>query len=160
MVVTVVVGNLWRGREVWGEAAITYKQVPLLDQKKDICALSPCRKQDECIEPGDTHCSSKITSSKLVIEPLLAPHELTYEDRLDSVNEFFESLFESIDYSLLIIFLGMLALFHEIGSNIFFVHRRDLHRCGKLRFDRPSKKTLVRLFTKFHRVFVYYRILF
>ncbi len=58
MVVTLVVGNLWRGQEIWGE-----------------------------IEGGE--------------------HEpLSYEDRIDSVNEFFESLFNSLDYSLLLIFLG------------------------------------------------------
>lgn len=107
MVVTVVAGNLWRGREVWGEAAVSYKQVP--DYSQENCPLSPCRKQDDELELRNTRNRPKLTSSKLVIEPLLAPHELTYEDRLDSVNEFFESLFDSIDYSLLIIFLGMLA---------------------------------------------------
>ena len=34
----------------------------------------------------------------------------------DSVNEFFDSLFESIDYSLLLIFLGTFIVIANIGT--------------------------------------------
>jgi hypothetical protein len=36
----------------------------------------------------------------------IANHPLSFEDRIESINEFFESLFSSLDYSLLLIFLG------------------------------------------------------
>ncbi len=79
-VISLVAGNLWRGNEVWGEANMRYVE------------------SDSVLSPSKLH---------LEIDHLHSSHELTYEDRLDSVNEFFESLFDSIDYSLLLIFLGI-----------------------------------------------------
>jgi Na+/H+ antiporter NhaD/arsenite permease-like protein len=42
--------------------------------------------------------------------------ELSAEDRMDSVNEFLDSLFNSIDYSLLIIFTGLFVVVANIDA--------------------------------------------
>lgn len=74
-------GNLWRGREVWGEGHITSTE-----------------------------------KQRIIIKNKHQHFELTYEDRLDSINEFFDSLFESIDYSLLLIFLGLFVVVANLES--------------------------------------------
>jgi hypothetical protein len=81
MTITLVCGNLWRGREVWGEGHVTSTE-----------------------------------KKRVIIDNKLRHNELTYEDRLDSTNEFLDSLFNSIDYSLLLIFLGLFVVVANLES--------------------------------------------
>ena len=53
---------------------------------------------------------------RVVIDNKHRHQELTYEDRLDSINEFLDSLFNSIDYSLLLIFLGLFVVVANLES--------------------------------------------
>lgn len=69
MVVTLVVGNHWRGRKILSTKSTEDASIPLSD-----------------------------------------------EEKIDNMNEFFEELFNSLDYSLLIIFLGTFIVVANIQS--------------------------------------------
>ena len=54
------------------------------------------------------------------LTPSAATHNasaLTHQERIESINEFFDSLFASIDYSLLMIFLGKDHIEFNLQSN-------------------------------------------
>ena len=89
MVVIVVLGNHWRNRQVWIEAS----------------------------EVGTGTNEVSYTVAEDGTQPLeedLGP--MTTEDKLDNLNHFFEALFNSIDYSLLIIFLGLFVVIGNLDS--------------------------------------------
>ena len=150
MVVTLVIGNHWRGQHIWGEVENPEKQ-----KKIATTQISTKKYYDE--EHGDsvtypsanasadskgyvivkeqkeaTHRRSltmddvgrnknsfvKFDSEKLESmstaeqgSDLLLP--MTNEEKIDNINEFFEELFNSIDYSILLIFMGMFNV-HDI----------------------------------------------
>ncbi len=76
--------------------------------------------KDDCADQNNTNGNSIIErdDSKLVIDT----HEgsfhppLTHEEKTDNLNEFFEGLFHSIDYSLLLIFMGTFIVVENMAS--------------------------------------------
>jgi hypothetical protein len=63
--------------------------------------------------------SSFPSNNKLQLTPVPTEDDLqsfTYEDKIDNLNEFFEDLFGSIDYSLLLIFLGTFIVVENMAS--------------------------------------------
>ena len=119
MVITVVLGNHCRNRQIWIEES---------DKSKNIRKKNSKDNEKRDIELNNTDKSSQINQTnsnyKLINqittedsdneEDLLGP--LTKEDKIDNLNEFFEALFNSIDYSLLIIFLGLFIVVEDMAS--------------------------------------------
>lgn len=100
MVVVVVVGNHYRDRQLWFEEeeetvhAPTHEGASAESQRTEVSynAMESARHPAEDLGP------------------------LTREDKLDNLNQFFEALFNSIDYSLLIIFLGLFIVVENVAS--------------------------------------------
>lgn len=148
MVVTLVIGNHWRGQHIWGEVEDPATQTKVAE-KTMTASISSRIFLDE--EQGSFHASAdassdskgyvivkeqkeathrrsltmndagrnknsflKSNSKKLLLtipeeqgNHLLLP--MTNEEKIDNINEFFEELFNSIDYSILLIFMGMFS---------------------------------------------------
>jgi hypothetical protein len=105
MVVTVVLGNHCRNRHIWVE------------------------KHGQRTTRANSHTNTEPQSGgALNISTTYAPEEfdhdseegslgpMTKEDRMDNLNEFFEALFGAIDYSILIIFLGLFIVVENMSS--------------------------------------------
>ena len=105
MVVTVVLGNHCRNRHIWVE------------------------KHSQRTTRANSHTNTEPQSGgALNISTTYAPEEfdhdseegslgpMTKEDRMDNLNEFFEALFGAIDYSILIIFLGLFIVVENMSS--------------------------------------------
>jgi hypothetical protein len=94
MVVSVVVGNHWRGQLIWApDDELSNKWKPTPNDDVDAALV------DDDLE-----------KHKLSRQPL------TDEEKIDNTNEFFEGLFNSLDYSLLFIFLGTFIVVANIES--------------------------------------------
>lgn len=57
-----------------------------------------------------------LASSETDGEPLTPHHKMTLKEKIANTNQFFEELFDSIDYNLLIIFLGLFVVVENIDS--------------------------------------------
>ena len=152
MVVTLVIGNHWRGQHIWGEVEDPTKQ-------KKIATIPIPTKNYGDEEHGDsdpmtyssTNASADSKGYVIVKEQKEATHRrsltmddvgrnkssfvkfdpeesqpmpteeqgnhlllpMTKEEKIDNINEFFEELFNSIDYSILLIFMGMFTV-HDV----------------------------------------------
>jgi len=104
MVVTVVLGNHCRNRHIWvekhGQRTIRTNSHPDQESQPDVLNISTT------YAPPDFDHDSE--------EGSLGP--MTKEDRMDNLNEFFEALFGAIDYSILIIFLGLFIVVENMSS--------------------------------------------
>jgi hypothetical protein len=93
------------------------KTTSLYHQTNEITEESEQRDQNEtnCEEVKEVNyiSHSKINDDGSVSETL---GPLTSEDRIDNLNEFFEELFGSIDYALLLIFLGTFIVVENLTS--------------------------------------------
>lgn len=92
MVMALVLGNHWRGRPIWSSEASGSNQ--------SSTSAGPA------IANEDTH----------VPVPVHVHVPLTDEEKIDNMNEFFEELFKSLDYSLLFIFLGTFVVVANVES--------------------------------------------
>ena len=101
MVVTLVVGNMWRGQDVWEE---------LPGEEGELDRLSPAQSRGEQSGPK---ALAQAEQSNQPQQPQPEAYVMSYEERMESTNDFFEALFNSLDYSLLLIFLGMDRDNHE-----------------------------------------------
>lgn len=123
MIVCLVLGNHWRGRAIWSEVeapkalsskGLKIKEYSIANQSEPKGSEDPdslfVLEVGESLFPhsNDVKVSNSLTD--LVIqddadtEDPLPP--MNSEEKLDNLNEFFEELFKSIDYSILIIFMG------------------------------------------------------
>lgn len=104
MVVVVVLGNHYMNKQIWTEEQE--------GEDEDEGALPPPASHSgvelQRLESGPSRATRQVESEDL--------GPLTYEDRLDNLNQFFEALFASIDYSLLIIFLGLFVVVENVAS--------------------------------------------
>jgi hypothetical protein len=91
MVVALVIGNHWKGQHVWGEVG---------------------DHEDELYEEQFNHSDleNKFQSEKALVPQVEKLPPMTKEEKVDNINEFFEDLFKSIDYNILIIFMGECAI--------------------------------------------------
>ena len=142
MVVTLVIGNHWRGQHIWGEVEDPARQKKKSEKtsapigafsdeefgKGSATASATSESKGYVIVKGqmDTHHRRSMTmndagnvqNSFIKAEPdklsLTLPEEesdnillpMTNAEKIDNINEFFEDLFKSIDYSILLIFMG------------------------------------------------------
>lgn len=106
MVVVVVMGNHWRNRQIWVEEEEEPEEVPVGAGGAGAAGLQQ--------SPGKAEVSYTAVEGGLGHAEDLGP--LTREDKLDNLNHFFEALFNSIDYSLLIIFLGLFIVVANVDS--------------------------------------------
>lgn len=98
MIVTVVMGNHWRAKETWVEG-------------ED----SPSPEHSEST-PVDVFTEAIHTIEKQNSAELASLGPPTREDEVDSLNRFFEALYASIDYNLLIIFLGLFIVIANLSD--------------------------------------------
>eukprot|EP01038_Epipyxis_sp_PR26KG_P005437 gene5437-7530_t len=92
MIVSVVVGNHWRGKLVW-------KEIPTHDNNKSHNNNIIGNEGDNTSNPNNNLIYSD------------AEH---YEMHQENLNDFFEELFNAVDYSLLLIFLGLFIVVENI----------------------------------------------
>lgn len=133
MILTIVLGNHWRDQTIWIEDQPTTQDKPphkILRthgrqlSKTSVKSTDEKKENEENIENTKTHkrkSSSKGSATYNLIheqppdtEEDLGP--LTKEDKLDNLNTFFHALFESIDYSILIIFMGLFIVVENMSS--------------------------------------------
>jgi hypothetical protein len=114
MVVTVVLGNHWRNKQIWieEESESTFQPMPQSASMGQIGAIYEESKDDSGAATMEAAKKDGAVAAKE--EEDLGP--LTREDKLDNLNRFFEELFNSIDYSLLIIFLGLFIVVENMAS--------------------------------------------
>lgn len=94
MVVILVLGNHWQGLPIWGTTTSNeLESLSLLSS-----STSPTNQQNN-------QQNSTTTT-----------HFLTAEEKSKNTNEFFEDLFNSLDYNLLFIFLGLFVVVENIDS--------------------------------------------
>lgn len=98
MIVVVVMGNHWRKNEIWVEGEDPPSPEHSESTQVDVFT--------EAI-----HTIEKQNSAELA---RLGPP--TREDEVDSLNRFFEALYASIDYNLLIIFLGLFIVIANLSD--------------------------------------------
>lgn len=96
MIVTVVMGNHWRAQQVWVE----------IDESSD-----PSTKGDRS---PDVFTEAIHSVEQQRARESLGP--LTREDEVDCQNRFFEALYASIDYNLLLIFLGLFIVIANLSD--------------------------------------------
>lgn len=89
MVVTLVLGNHYRGTNIWGSMPYSHLQLHTNDSRHGSKPSSPA-------------------------SSLLPDNEARVN--IESMNEFFEELFDSIDYNLLLIFLGLFVVVENLDS--------------------------------------------
>ena len=137
MVVTVVLGNHCRNRHIWvekhGHKSNSYsqeQQQSVIANTTGVVSMVPSRrnsrtnsidsKSDGVNATGPLNINTTYAPSAVDIgdhdseEGSLGP--MTKEDRMDNLNEFFEALFNAIDYSILIIFLGLFIVVENMSS--------------------------------------------
>lgn len=108
MVVTVVLGNHCRNRHIWVEKH---------GQQRSTRANSHTNSEPKSSGGGALNISTTYAPEEFdhdSEEGSLGP--MTKEDRMDNLNEFFEALFGAIDYSILIIFLGLFIVVENMSS--------------------------------------------
>jgi hypothetical protein len=119
MIIVVVLGNHYLNKQIWIE-----------EEDADDEVMQPMGHPSQQVQLALGPGSAYAPSGAAVGEHLEAGQQgllsgkshdedlgpLTYEDRLDSLNQFFEALFASIDYSLLIIFLGLFIVVDNVAS--------------------------------------------
>jgi di/tricarboxylate transporter len=72
-------------------------------------------------------------------------HKMTSEEKIENTQQFFEELFQSLDYNLLFIFLGLFVVVENIDST--GIPRKIWSSIvGKAPFDTPLSVTLISLF--------------
>ena len=101
MIVVVVVGNHYRDQQLWFEEV-------------EATVHPTHQSQGASAESQRTEVSYNAMESARHPAEDLGP--LTREDKIDNLNQFFEALFNSIDYSLLIIFLGLFIVVENVAS--------------------------------------------
>lgn len=116
MVVVVVLGNHFRNKQIWIEE----------EEEEDLEEVYQPMGQQElarlqltggaAASASQLEAGEPLTRQKAAADEEAALGPLTYEDRLDNLNQFFEALFGSIDYSLLIIFLGLFIVVENMAS--------------------------------------------
>jgi hypothetical protein len=94
MVLVVVLGNHWKNSLIWDEDPTD----PLQHHAREMKRRNTRGFSIDSVHPL----------------PDLGP--ITKEDKIDNLNEFFEDLFNSIDYSLLLIFLGTFIVVENMAS--------------------------------------------
>jgi hypothetical protein len=120
MTVSLVLGNHWRGRAIWSEvekpkalsSSLKIKEYFIANQSEPNANDDPLF----VLEVGESlFPHSKEVKSTTSLQELIIPDDtdvkdplppMNSEEKQDNLNEFFEELFKSIDYSILIIFMG------------------------------------------------------
>lgn len=127
MIVSLVLGNHWRGKAIWSEVekpeplpiSLKIKDYTVANQEEPISDPLFELEIGESLFKHSGRSSAPTSLTELDIperksKDLLPP--MTSEEKLDNLNEFFEELFKSIDYSILIIFLGTFIVVANIDS--------------------------------------------
>jgi hypothetical protein len=117
MVVTVVLGNHWRNKQIWIEEEYESTFQPMPQQASRAAQVHGTEeecKDSDALAAMETAKKEEALAATAKQEEDLGP--LTREDKLDNLNQFFEELFGSIDYSLLIIFLGLFIVVENMAS--------------------------------------------
>ena len=158
MVVSLVIGNHWRGQHIWGEVEDHSKKQKTSEKTSSTVAAGLKSSSDEeCGGASKSEIADSETFKKgyfiinnpkehkrsftmtdanhaknsFIVKPeteklsLVVPEDnddellpMTSEEKIDNINEFFEELFKSIDYSILLIFMGkifeLLAAFRSV----------------------------------------------
>jgi hypothetical protein len=114
MVVTVVLGNHWRNKQIWieEETESTFQPMP---QSTSMAQVGTGDEESKD-ESGTTAMEAARKDEEIAAKEQEDLGPLTREDKLDNLNRFFEELFNSIDYSLLIIFLGLFIVVENMAS--------------------------------------------
>lgn len=144
MTVVIVFGNHWRDHEIWIEKEITNNTIEnhnntavmttSTDNNQQLIHMKSHRRMQSNASDLSSASSSKSKNFKHQYRQLSAQKNAlvtaqrennedeedlgprTYEDKLDNLNEFFEELFKSIDYSLLLIFIGTFIVIESMAS--------------------------------------------
>lgn len=102
MVVTLVLGNHYRGRNIWGTMS-----------SSNNCPLDGSHTSEVPVHvPSTTISVHEDRPSSSLIES----NDEGLAVNIESMNQFFEELFDSIDYNLLLIFLGLFVVVENLGS--------------------------------------------
>lgn len=117
MIVVVVMGNHWRGQQIWVEEACSSSTegnsssgggtgdsfASMTDHEQFKGSGISQKNNDLCSDASQSHEDHQLGS-------------LTREDELDNLNRFFEALYASIDYNLLLIFLGLFIVIENLST--------------------------------------------
>jgi hypothetical protein len=119
MIVAVALGNHLRGQQCWvpelveGEEAFSpnsnYRHADTSAQAK----TRPVEAAYTTVETGENGHERAALTLEAVPADDLGP--LTREDEVDNLNRFFEALYGSIDYNLLLIFLGLFIVIDNLS---------------------------------------------
>lgn len=99
MIVVVVMGNHWRTQETWVQ--------------EEESASSPENSESSQVDVFAEAIHTIEKQNSVALASLGPP---TREDEVDSLNRFFEALYASIDYNLLIIFLGLFIVIANLSD--------------------------------------------
>ena len=113
MILVVVVGNHLRGQQVWvPETLDSLRHHSHRGNRNGALFLvdsdDPSELEHSSLEGG--HQSGPLPEKESDLGPM------TREDELDSLNQFYEALYHSIDYNLLLIFLGLFVVIANLSS--------------------------------------------
>ncbi len=137
MVLFIVLGNRWKDSMIWEEesnhsrASVNHAHRFRRQSRSrthsrihsgasvDIHHLQQNLNKNQEEKERDEHHQLSLTPPVPVENQQLhnySPLPITHEDKIDNLNEFFEDLFGSIDYSLLLIFLGTFIVVENMAS--------------------------------------------
>lgn len=116
IVVFVVVGNQWMDKALWVERVPEEESSMLPSHKSPLHASAKegSSAADHNNSNNSNNSNTNITNNS-DIDAVSSPPR-TAEDKQRNLNEFFEGLFNSIDYSLLLIFLGTFIIVENLAS--------------------------------------------
>mmetsp|Transcript_26293 Transcript_26293/g.44365 ORF Transcript_26293/g.44365 Transcript_26293/m.44365 type:complete len:614 (+) Transcript_26293:352-2193(+) len=103
MVVTLVLGNHYRGINIWGT-------MPSSNNNLVLDGSYPTR------YPPHVQSTSSSENKDHPFTPPVGSGVESQAVNIESMNQFFEELFNSIDYNLLLIFLGLFVVVENLGS--------------------------------------------
>lgn len=135
MVLFIVLGNHWKDSMIWeeesnhsrssvthhrhrrGSRSRTHSRIHSTDfqfhQQVHHSDTAQSKEAEESVKPIE---SGALTLTPPIVDHPYDPLPITHEDKIDNLNEFFEDLFGSIDYSLLLIFLGTFIVVENMAS--------------------------------------------
>jgi hypothetical protein len=134
MIVSLVLGNHWRGRAIWSEveepkalsSSLKIKEYSIANQSEPSANDDPLfvLEVGESLLPHSNEVKSTTSLQELIVsddtdaKDTLPP--MNAEEKQDNLNQFFEELFKSIDYSILIIFMGNINQQPFYNESFFF----------------------------------------
>jgi Na+/H+ antiporter NhaD/arsenite permease-like protein len=126
MVLFIVMGNRWKDSLVWEEDSHhTHRSNGNNRSRSHTRNNSMTQVLDSAVFSNSGGLHSQVIHTPLALQDTTPPTNhpdtdelgpLTHEDKIDNLNEFFEDLFHSIDYSLLLIFLGTFIVVENMAS--------------------------------------------